>query len=85
MERGRIVKALSGFFTRLYDREGQRERHASGRPRAAVPRLRPNPESCKERMSPLVGGLGPLFRPGAQGMVEEIEPRRNSFHPPGRQ
>ena len=66
MERGRIVKALSGFY---YVDSGN----------GTLTQCRARGRFRKERMSPLVGDWVRFSGSGAQGMVEEIEPRRNSF------
>ena len=60
MSRGRIEKALSGFYY-VQTEDGVVECRARGRFR-------------KERMSPLVGDWVRFSGSGAQGMVEEIEP-----------
>lgn len=66
MERGRIVKALSGFY---YVDSGN----------GTLTQCRARGRFRKERMSPLVGDWVRFSGSGAQGMVEEIEPSRNSF------
>ena len=66
MERGRIVKALSGFY---YVDSGN----------GTLTQCRARGRFRKERMSPLVGDWVRFSGSGAQGMVEELEPRRNSF------
>ena len=61
MERGRIVKALSGFY---YVDSGN----------GTLTQCRARGRFRKERMSPLVGDWVRFSGSGAQGMVEEIEP-----------
>ena len=70
MERGRIVKALSGFY---YVDSGN----------GTLTQCRARGRFRKERMSPLVGDWVRFSGSGAQGMVEEIEPQQ--LYPPGRQ
>lgn len=66
MERGRIVKALSGFY---YVSTGD----------CAAVECRARGKFRKERITPLVGDWVNFSTDGKRGMVESIEPRKNSF------
>lgn len=62
---GRIMKALSGFYYVDVDHELV-ECRARGRFR-------------KDGVSPLVGDFVQISKDGSKGMIEQIEPRKNSF------
>ena len=69
MSRGRIEKALSGFY---YVNTG-----------SEVLQCRARGKFRKEGMSPLVGDWVEIQELGSgEGMVQAIEPRRNQFHRP---
>lgn len=64
--KGRIVKALSGFYYVRTENHKLIECRARGKLR-------------KERISPLVGDEVEYSLEGQRGMIEAVEPRRNSF------
>ena len=68
MDRGRIVKALSGFY---YVEDGD-----------ALVTCRARGRFRREGITPLVGDFVRYSLAGEQGMVEEIMPRRNAFRRP---